>query len=61
MTRPNTPARANDDGSTTITVKRHCNGCDASVGDATADEILIAMHGQPLPDVRAECGCEVKP
>jgi hypothetical protein len=42
---------------TVITVKRHCNGCGRSLGDATALELVIACEGRPLPDVRLECGC----
>jgi len=53
--RTNTPDRVNDDGSTTITVKRACNGCDRYVGDVTSAELEACEDGQPLPDVRAEC------
>ena len=48
--RTNTPDRVNDDGSTTIVLKRCCNGCGQHVGDVTDDE----LNG-PLGDVRSEC------
>lgn len=50
MTRTWTPDVRNADGSTTIVVKRCCNGCSQYVGDATDDELF-----GPLRDVRAEC------
>jgi hypothetical protein len=50
--RPNTPDYVNDDGSTTITVKRACNGCGQYVGDL--DNRDINDHGG-LTDVRREC------
>jgi hypothetical protein len=52
-TRTHTPDRANDDGSTTIHVKRACNGCGHLLGDV--DNRDITDHGG-LTDVRAECG-----
>lgn len=55
MTRPWTPDRTNDDGSTTITSKRACNGCGALLGDITDHEMSAAIAGRPLPDVRREC------
>lgn len=48
--RPWTPDRANADGSTTIVLKRACNGCGHYVGDATDQELF-----GPLRDVRTEC------
>lgn len=50
-----TPDRTNPDGSTTIHVKRCCNGCGESIGDVTMIEINCAIDGLPLPDVRPEC------
>lgn len=50
--RTNTPDRVNDDGSTTIKVKRCCNGCGQYLGDA--DNRDVDEHGN-LTDVRAEC------
>lgn len=47
-----TPNRENDDGSTTITMKRCCNGCGQKLGDV--DNRDIDDHGN-LNDVRAEC------
>lgn len=46
---------------TTMTVKRSCNGCGRQLGDATKTELLHAVAGLPLPDVRDECGCRVGP
>ena len=54
-TRTNTPDRVNDDGSTTITVQRACNGCGQLLGDVTDAEIERAIAGLPALDVRAEC------
>jgi hypothetical protein len=51
-TRTNTPDRVNDDGSTTIKLKRACNGCGQLLGDV--DDRDITDHGA-LTDVRAEC------
>ena len=56
-TRTFTGTVEHDDGSKTLHVARICNGCGKSVGDVTADEILAAVDGVPLPDVRLECGC----
>lgn len=50
--RTHTPDRRNDDGSTTITMKRACNGCGHSLGDV--DDRDVDKHGN-LTDVRAEC------
>jgi hypothetical protein len=55
MTRPNTPDRVNPDGSRTITSKRACSGCGQLLGDVTEQEMVRAMGGLPLPDVRREC------
>lgn len=55
--RPSTSATPNADGSLTITIHRHCNGCGRDLGDATAAEVAAADAGQELPDVRAECRC----
>lgn len=57
VARPFTSATPNADGSVTITIHRHCNGCNRDLGDATAQELAAADAGVPLPDVRAECGC----
>ncbi|MEU1273037.1 hypothetical protein [Streptomyces sp. NPDC005799] len=51
-TRTNTPDRRNPDGSTTIRLKRCCNGCGQYVGDL--DNRDINAHGG-LTDVRREC------
>lgn len=53
--RTNTPDRANPDGSTTITMKRACNGCGTRLGDVTKLEMVLGVEGLPLPDVRREC------
>lgn len=58
--RPWTPDRRNPDGSTTVTVKRCCNGCRRSLGDVTDREMACAVAGQRLPDVRDECGCATR-
>ena len=50
MTRPWTP-----DTSTTIKMKRACNGCGQRLGDVTDQEMARAINGLPLPDVRREC------
>lgn len=50
--RTNTPDRTNDDGSTTIKLKRACNGCGQHLGDL--DNRDVDDHGN-LTDVRAEC------
>jgi hypothetical protein len=55
LPRLRTPDRRNDDGSTTITVQRCCNGCGDPIGDVTFIEINLAIDGLPLPDVRPEC------
>lgn len=47
------------DGGVRITVRRCCNGCGRELGDVTSAELGNAVVGLPLPDVRAECGCEV--
>jgi hypothetical protein len=51
-TRINTPDRANEDGSTTFTLKRACNGCGQYLGDV--DNRDVDAHGN-LTDVRGEC------
>lgn len=53
--RTHTPDRRNDDGSTTITMQRACNGCDQLLGDVTDAEVERAVAGLPALDVRAEC------
>jgi hypothetical protein len=53
--RTNTPDRTNPDGSTTIKMKRACNGCGELLGDITDQEMTLAIAGAPLPDVRREC------
>lgn len=55
MTRPSTPDRVNGDGSTTIKLKRCCNGCGQYLGDVSDQEMARAINGLPLPDVRREC------
>ncbi|TXS16060.1 hypothetical protein EAO71_35125 [Streptomyces sp. ms191] len=55
MARPDTPPRRNDGGTTTRRVKRACNACGYTLGDATDMEIAAAMEGRALPDVRDEC------
>jgi hypothetical protein len=55
-TRTHTPDRTNDNGSTTIKLKRACNGCGHLLGDVTEAEMERAVAGAPLLDVRAECG-----
>jgi hypothetical protein len=50
--RTYTPNRTNDDGSTTITMKRCCNGCGHYLGDV--DNRDVDAHGN-LTDVRGEC------
>jgi hypothetical protein len=53
--RPWTPDRKNPDGSTTVTVKRCCNGCGEKIGDVSLVEIDAAIAGEEQPDVRGEC------
>ena len=53
--RTNTPDRTNPDGTTTIKLKRACNGCGERLGDITDEEMTAAINGRPLPDVRREC------
>lgn len=48
-------------GTTRMTVKRVCNGCGRELGDATSGELLAAVLGDDLPDVRDECGCAAWP
>lgn len=55
LPRHRTPDHRNEDGSTTITVQRCCNGCGYSLGDVTMAEIDCAVSGAELPDVRMEC------
>lgn len=50
--RTNTPDRKNPDGSTTITMKRCCNGCGRYLGDV--DNRDVDQLGN-LTDVRGEC------
>lgn len=57
MARNFTPDRKNADGSTTVRIKRCCNGCGKNIGDVTESELEAAVAGAPLPDVRKECGC----
>ena len=52
--RPSTP-EYKVGPTTTVKVKRACNGCGLDVGDVTDEEIAAAMNGEPLPDVRGEC------
>jgi hypothetical protein len=55
MPRPSTPDVQNPNGSTTVTMKRACNGCGERLGDVTEAEMHAGMNGIPLPDVRPEC------
>lgn len=55
-TRPRTPHEKRGT-TTTLHVKRSCNGCGTDLGDATAAELDAAVVGEQLPDVRLECGC----
>lgn len=48
--RPWTP-----ETSSTIKMKRACNGCGQRLGDVTDQEMARAINGLPLPDVRKEC------
>jgi hypothetical protein len=41
--------------STTIVMKRACNGCGQRLGDVTDQEIACGSNRLPLPDVRREC------
>lgn len=52
LTRAHTPDRVNDDGSTTFTMKRACNGCGQLLGDLGDRD--VDAHGN-LTDVRSEC------
>lgn len=40
---------------TTIKMKRACNGCGQYLGDVTDQEMARGINGLPLPDVRREC------
>jgi hypothetical protein len=51
-TRTHTPDRQNPDGSTTIHLKRACNGCGLKLGDV--EDWDIDDRGE-LTDVRGEC------
>lgn len=51
-TRTSTPDRKNPDGSTTIHLKRACNGCGQLLGDV--EDWDIDDDGE-LTDVRGEC------
>lgn len=53
--RPRTPDVRNPDGTTTVRVARHCNGCGESIGDADDADMNAAICAYPLPDVRGEC------
>lgn len=59
ITRTNTPdvITTNADGrkTTTIKMKRACNGCGTRLGDVTDQEMARGINGLPLPDVRREC------
>ncbi len=44
--RMSTPDRPTPDG-----------GCGRTLGDATELELHLAVNGEPLSDVRTECGC----
>lgn len=50
--RADTPDRTNGDGSTTITIKRACNGCGVLLGDADDRD---ADDDGNITDVRGEC------
>lgn len=52
--RPHTPNRRTS-GGITVTVKRACNGCGHTLGDATDAEIEACIAGLPMPDVRDQC------
>jgi len=41
-----------------VTIKRSCDGCGESLGDATEAELEAAMCGHTLPSVAAEHGCQ---
>lgn len=56
-TRPWTPDHVDQDGTTHLTVKRACNGCGDTLGDATTAELEDAVAGDQLTDVTLECGC----
>lgn len=54
--RPWTPdERDEETGTTTLVMKRACNGCHFPIGDVTDEEIGRAVDGLPLLDVRGEC------
>jgi hypothetical protein len=56
-TRTHTPDKKLPSGGTRMHVMRSCNGCQKSLGDVTEAELVAAVSGAPLPDVRVECGC----
>lgn len=66
MTRTDTadvvPVRPGPNGtvrkSRRITIKRSCDDCGVSVGDATESELEAAVCGHPLPSVAAEHRCQ---
>ncbi|MFE6486619.1 hypothetical protein ACFVGN_27300 [Streptomyces sp. NPDC057757] len=50
--RTHTPDRRNPDGSTTVHLKRACNGCSQPLGDVNTRDVDDDGN---LTDVRAEC------
>lgn len=50
-----TPDTLLDNNSRQISVKRACNGCGDLIGDVTDEEMVGAVRGYPLFDVRPEC------
>ncbi|WP_128378513.1 hypothetical protein [Streptomyces cavernae] len=54
-TGSNTPARPLTSGGRAVRVKRACNGCGHTIGDATDAEIEACIAGTPLPDNRDQC------
>lgn len=55
-TRPYTEDSRDDaTGTTTLSVKRACNGCGGVLGDVSPEELSAVMGEAQLPDVRGEC------
>jgi hypothetical protein len=55
LPRRRTPGRLNDDGSTTLTVQRCCNGCGEPLGDVAPEDVprvldMLGITGADGPE-----------